>query len=221
MQTLRILIAENKEIVAARLTAQLRSLGHQVVEVARDARAAVTAAWQLKPDLILLGVRFPGRDGIEVARAILAQNAIPIILLTTYTAADLVERARKAGILAYLVTPAHTRKLSSAIEVALARFRELQALCEETGDLKQALRSWIVLEKAKGALMLRLGLSEPEAFRYMRGQSRSTEAPLGELAAGIVTAEELLFGRLNVVRYLRLILRTLGRGELFPPRWAA
>ncbi|MBI4609308.1 MAG: response regulator [Candidatus Rokubacteria bacterium] len=221
MQKLRVLIAHARGVLATRLTAQLESLGHRVVGHAKDGRAAVAAAGELKPDLVIVDLQLPSSDGIEAARTILARQAVPIILLTPRAAADVVRRAREAGVMAHLVTPADTAQLRATLEVALARFLELQAICEEAGDLHEALdaRGWV--EEAKRVLMRRLKLSEADAFRYLRRQSRNTGKRLKEGAETIVMAEELLFRKLDVARCLQTILRAVRQARVFVPAQTA
>lgn len=210
---MRILIAERKERVAAGgLLAQLETLRHELAGLARDGREAVTLAMKLRPDLILMDIWLPIMDGIEAARTILAQAPVPIILLTPYASADLIRRAREAGIMAHLVTPVEIGPLRSTIEVALARFEELQVLSREVGDLKEAFEARRRTEQAKGVLMKSLNLSEAEAFRRLQQYSRDTRRSLPEITSTIVRAEEFLFWRLSLPRRLQAILYTIRQG---------
>lgn len=192
MRKLKVLAVEDEGLVAAALTAQLGNLGHQVVGLAKDGQEAVECASKLDPDLIIMDIRIPIMDGIETARVILGQKPIPIVLLTAYADENLARRAGEAGVMAYLVKPADKKQLSSAIEVALARFEELHALRHEVRDLKEALETRKVVEQAKGVLMNRLKLPEAEAFRRMQQASRSKRTSLREVALTILMAEELL-----------------------------
>lgn len=217
MRNLRVLIAEEKDIVAARLAAQLRGLGHRVLGIVRDGHAAVASAWRTQPDLILLDQHLPPRGGIEAGRVILTKHSVPLILLIGYPAADLVQRAQEAGVLAYLVWPADAKALGTAIGVAQTRFRELKVLHEQAGDLQHALRSRAMIERAKKLLMQRLELAEADTFAYMYRQSRSTRTPLGEVAAGLLTAGEVLFGKSDLIGCVDIILEVLtGRQVLGP-----
>lgn len=209
MRNLRVLVAEGKEVVAARITAYLSGMGHQVLGVVRDGHAAVASAERSRPDLILLDQHLPPQDGIEAARVILTNHAIPLILLIGYPAAGLVQRAQEAGVLAYLVWPANARALGAAIEVAQTRFRELRILREQAGDLQHALRTRAVVERAKKLLMRRLELGEADAFAYMHLQSRSTRTPLGEVASSLLAVEEMLFAKRGLVECVDIILHVL------------
>ncbi len=220
LRPLHILIAEEKDLVAGHLTAQLEGLGHRILAVTRDANAVVEAAGRLHPDLILLDQHVPPLDGIEAAKAILVRHVIPLVLLIDYPAADLVGRAQEAGILSYLLWPADAKALESAISVALTRYRELQVLCAESGDLRQALQARPVVERAKKLLMRRLDLGEADAFGYLRRQSWGTMTSLDEVARSLLEAEQLLFGKPDVLGWIDRILTALTRAEGVPPRLA-
>jgi len=221
VRSLGVLIAEEKDIVRARLAAQLEGLGHRVVGVARDGRTAVTNARELQPDLMVLVVHLPPNDGIEAARAILTRQAIPSILLTGYGAADLVRRAQEAGVLAYLTWPVDARSLGATIETALTRYRELGILCEQDGDLQRALCTRIVVERAKRMLMRRLRVEETAAFDYLLRYSLSTGRPMRDEAADLLTAEDLWFGKAQIVQCVNVVLRALAqRGALGPSQAA-
>jgi response regulator NasT len=187
---LKVLLVEDEGLVAAGLRGQLEEIGHQVVGLATDGHQAVGLASSLDPDLIIMDIRIPGMDGIEAARAILSQKAIPIVFLTAYTDDDLLQRAGDAGAMAYLLKPVNGPNLRSAIQVALARFKELDALRREVTDLKEVLETRKVVEQAKGILMKRLQLSEAEAFRRLQQRSRSKRMTIREVAASILGAEE-------------------------------
>lgn len=192
VRNLRVLVVEDEGLVAAGLKGQLEDIGHQVLGLAKDAEEAVRLASKLQPDLIMMDIRIPGTDGIEAARAILAQEAVPIVFLTAYPDEDFVRRAGDAGAMAYLLKPVNESTLRSTIEVALARFTELGALRREVNDLKEALETRKLVEKAKGVLMKRVQLSEAEAFRRMQQKSRTTRTSLKVIASTIVQADDLL-----------------------------
>ncbi|MCZ6481395.1 MAG: ANTAR domain-containing response regulator [Candidatus Methylomirabilales bacterium] len=191
-RSLKVLVVEDEGLVAAGLKGQLEDIGHQVLGLAKDAEEAVRLASKLQPDLIMMDIRIPGTDGIEAARAILAQEAVPIVFLTAYPDEDFVRRAGDAGAMAYLLKPVNESTLRSTIEVALARFTELGALRREVNDLKEALETRKLVEKAKGVLMKRVQLSEAEAFRRMQHKSRTTRTSLKVIASTIVQADDLL-----------------------------
>ena len=191
-RSLKVLVVEDEGLVAAGLKGQLEDIGHQVLGLAKDAEEAVRLASKLQPELIMMDIRIPGTDGIEAARAILAQEAVPIVFLTAYPDEDFVRRAGDAGAMAYLLKPVNESTLRSTIEVALARFTELGALRREVNDLKEALETRKLVEKAKGVLMKRVQLSEAEAFRRMQQKSRTTRTSLKVIASTIVQADDLL-----------------------------
>jgi AmiR/NasT family two-component response regulator len=215
---LQILVVENKWLVAERWAAQLKGLGHTVVGLAEHGRDAVLSASRLEPELVIIGTQIPLIDGIETARAILAQKPVPLIVLTSYATADFVRRAREAGVMGHLVTPVESGQLGRAIDEASARFRELETVRGEVNDLKGALEIRNCLEQAKRALMGRLKLTEAEAFRRIQQESKRVGTSLGEGAAGILRAEHLLFQRgVGVTRILPSLLSAIRRGLLRPP----
>ena len=193
-QRLRILVVEDEGLVAAGLKGLLEETGHEVVALARDGQQAVRLACDLHPDLIIMDIRIPGVDGIEAARAILTREPIPIIFLTAYADEDLFRRAGEAGAIAYLLKPVDGARLRSTIGVALARFKDLDALRREVTDLKEALETRKLVEQAKGILMRRMQLSEAEAFRRMQQKSRSNRMTLKEVASTILGAEGIFSG---------------------------
>lgn len=220
MRPLGVLIAEEKGPVAGHLATQLGALGHRVLGVTNNAHAALESAGRLHPDLIILEQHLPPQDGIEAARALLARHVIPLVLLIDYPAADLVRRAQEAGILSYLLWPADANALESAIKVAMTRYRELQVLCAESGDLQRALQARAAVDRAKKVLMRRLEFGEADAFGYLRRHSWITMTPLGEVAARLLAAEQLLFGEPDLLRCVEMILNVLARPEGVPRRVA-
>jgi response regulator NasT len=217
---LRVLVAQSKGLRAARLKAQLELLGHEVVRVATDGPEAITSARNLRPDLILMDAHLPLLNGIEIAREIMGQRAIPIVLITGYASTDLVRIARAAGVMANLVTPAERGQLRSAIEEGLGRFREFEALRAEASDLEEALAMRLVVEEAKRILMKWLDLSEAEAFRRMARHGRNTGRGFGEIASTIVKADKLLLRQLNLAECLQRIFDALRSVEGMPSRAA-
>lgn len=216
MRALNVLLAGEEDLVAGQLTTLLEGLGHRILAVARDANAALESAGRLHPDLILLDQHIPPLDGIEAARAILARHVIPLLLLIDYPVPDLVGRAQAAGILSYLLWPADARALESAVSVALTRYRELQVLCAESGDLQQALHAIPVVERAKKLLMRRLELGEADAFAYLRRQSWSTMTSLRAVAGSLLEVEQLLFGKPDLLGWIDAFRNTLAPREGVP-----
>ncbi len=190
-QSLRILIADDESIRLLSLAGQLAALGHRVVAEATRGDEAVRLAAEVKPDLAILDIKMPVMDGIEAAERITHDRPIPIILLTAYSEAQLVERAARANISAYLMKPVAEEDLLPAITLALTRFKEFQTLRQEVVDLREALEARKVIEKAKGILMRRLDLSEEEAFRRLQKQSQDSNRRLAEVAQAIVMADQV------------------------------
>jgi response regulator NasT len=164
----------------------LERAGFEVVAEARDGREAVALAAEHRPDLAVMDVKMPELDGIEAARRMLEQRQIPIVMLTAFSEAALVGRAVDAGVFGYLVKPFRESDLLPAIEAARARHAELQALRDEAGSLRDALEARKMIERAKGLLMEKDGLSEGEAFARLRGASQQTGRPLREVAEAIL-----------------------------------
>jgi len=166
----------------------LERAGFEVVAEARDGREAVALAAEHQPDLAVMDVKMPELDGIEAARQMLEQRQIPIVMLTAFSEAALVGRAVDAGVFGYLVKPFRESDLLPAIEAAQARHAELQALRDEAGSLRDALEARKLIERAKGLLMEKDGLSEGEAFARLRGASQQTGRPLREVAQAVCAA---------------------------------
>ena len=192
MEALRILIADDESIRLLSLRKQLAALGHNVVAEASTGDEAVTLAASALPDLAILDIKMPVMDGIEAAEKITQARPIPIILLTAYDEAQLVERAAQANISAYLMKPVAEEDLLPAITLALARFRQFQALRQEVADLREALEARKIIERAKGILMRRLNLTEEEAFRRLQKQSQDSNHKLAQVAEAIVVADQFL-----------------------------
>jgi two-component system, response regulator PdtaR len=166
----------------------LERAGFEVVAEARDGREAVALAAEHRPDLAVMDVKMPDLDGIEAARRMLEQRQIPIVMLTAFSEAALVGRAVDAGVFGYLVKPFRESDLLPAIEAARARHAELQTLRDEAGSLRDALEARKLIERAKGLLMEKDGLSEAEAFARLRGASQQTGRPLREVAQAVCAA---------------------------------
>ena len=190
-EPLEILVVEPKDFVAGRLKKELERLGHRVVGLARDGREAVEAAQRLQPNLVLIEATLPGLDGIETARAIVTDEPVPVILLTPYAGAELVRRARAAGVVAYL-TSVDQKLLISAIEIALERFGEFRILRREGSDPGELPVLRGLVEHAKKVLIARLGLSEAEAFQHILERKLDTRRSLRDTARTILGAEEVL-----------------------------
>jgi AmiR/NasT family two-component response regulator len=181
----RILIAEDETIIRLDLRNLLEDSGHEVCAEARDGVEAVELAQRHRPDLAVLDVKMPRLDGIEAARRILEERPIPVVMLTAYGQEELVARAVEAGVFGYLVKPFREADLLPAIATARARHEELAALREEADSLAEALAARKAIERAKGLLMERDGLSEDEAFKRLRKASQLSGKPLKVVAEAL------------------------------------
>lgn len=186
----RIVIADDESIIRMDLKEMLTHLGYLVVGEAGDGTSAVHMARELRPDLVIMDIKMPGLDGVSAAKILTEEGIAPVLLLTAYSQRELIEGAREAGVVAYLVKPFREAELVPAIEIALARFREFQALQREVADLKETLETRKMVERAKGLLMDTQGLSEAEAFRRIQQISMNTRRPMREVAAAILLAQE-------------------------------
>jgi two-component system, response regulator PdtaR len=183
---MRILVAEDETIIRLDLRRTLEDAGFEVCAEARNGEEAVALALAEQPDLAVLDVKMPRLDGIEAARRILADRPIPIVMLTAYDQEELVSRAVEAGVFGYLVKPFRESDLLPAIETARARHEELAALREEAESLAEALAARKAIERAKGLLMEREGLSEPDAFARLRRASQISGKPLRVVAEALI-----------------------------------
>lgn len=188
--SLRIGIADDEARMRDYLWQSLERLGHQVVSAARTGRELIDQCCTLQPDLIISDVKMPDMDGIDAAAEIYRHAPLPVILVSAFYDAELIERASRNHILAYLVKPIKDTDLQPAIAVAMQRFEEFAALRQEAADAKQALEDRKLIERAKGILMQRTGLAEPDAFRRLQKLASSKSAKLVEIARAVVTAEE-------------------------------
>jgi two-component system, response regulator PdtaR len=184
--SLRILVAEDETIIRLDLKDLLERAGFVVCAEARDGEEAVELARREQPDLALMDVKMPRLDGIDAARKILSERPIPIVMLTAYGQDELVARAAEAGVFGYLVKPFREQDLLPAIHTARARYEELQALREEAESLQEALDARKVIERAKGLLMQKEGLTEDEAFTRLRRASQASQRPLKVIAEAVV-----------------------------------
>src|ERR1700756_699301 len=164
----RVLIAEDEALIRLDLAEMLKEEGYEVVGQAGDGQEAVDLADSLKPDLVIMDVKMPRRDGIDAASEIAAKRIAPIVILTAFSQRELVERARDAGAMAYLVKPFNITDLIPAIEVAVSRFSEISALESEVASLSDRLETRKLVERAKGLLQAKQGMTEPEAFRWIQ-----------------------------------------------------
>ena len=183
---MRILIAEDETIIRLDLRGLLEAAGHEVVAEARDGEEAVALARVHAPDLAIMDVKMPRLDGIDAAKRILDERPIPIVMLTAYDQEELVGRAVEAGVFGYLVKPFREQDLVPAIATARARHEELVAVRDEAESLQEALAARKAIERAKGLLMAKEGLSEQDAFARLRKASQTSGRPLKVIAEAVV-----------------------------------
>lgn len=174
----RIVIADDESIIRMDLKEMLTSLGYLVVGEASNGRVAVQLARELRPDLVIMDIKMPDMDGIEAARILTEERIAPVLFLTAFGQRDLIEQAKEAGVVGYLVKPFRESDLTPAIEVAIERFKEFRELEEQVKDLKEALETRKLVDRAKGILMDRDGLTEAEAFRKIQKMSMNTRRPM-------------------------------------------
>lgn len=182
----RVLVAEDEALIRLDLVEMLREEGYEVVGEAGDGEEAIKLAADLKPDLVILDVKMPKLDGIEAAAKITSDRIAPVVILTAFSQRDLVERAREAGTMAYLVKPFAKRDLVPAIELAVSRFSELQALEAEVAGLNERLETRKVVDRAKGLLMANQGLSEPDAFRWVQRTAMDRRTTMKAVAEAVI-----------------------------------
>ncbi len=186
----RVIIADDESIIRLDLREMLENLGYLVVGEAGDGISALNLARELKPDLVIMDIKMPGLDGIDAAKFLTEEQIAPVLLLTAYSQRELVERAREAGVAGYLVKPFREEDLGPAIEVVLARFQEFRSLEQEVEDLKEALETRKLVDRAKGILMDTQGMSEAEAFRKIQKMSMDKRVPMKEIGRAILIAHE-------------------------------
>ena len=192
MERRRVIIADDEAIIRMDLKEMLGNLGYLVVGEAPDARSAVNLARELRPDIVIMDIKFEGDafDGIEAAKVLTAEKIAPVLLLTAFSQRELVERAKEASVSGYIVKPFRESDLGPAIEIALAQFEEFRALEQQVGDLKKALETRKLVDRAKGILMDTQGLTEAEAFRRIQKMSMNTRKPMKEVAEAIILAHQ-------------------------------
>jgi response regulator NasT len=183
----RVVVAEDEALIRLDLVEMLRDAGYDVVGEAGDGAKAVELATDLRPDLVVLDVKMPVLDGLSAAEQIGRAGIAPCLMLTAFSQAELVERARDAGAMAYLVKPFTSADLVPAIEVALGRWQEIKALEREVADLGERFETRKRVDRAKGLLMQRLGLSEPDSFRWIQKTSMDRRLTMREVADAVLT----------------------------------
>ena len=182
----RVVVAEDEALIRLDLVEILGEEGYAVVGEAADGQQAVEQAERLRPDLVIMDVKMPRMDGIDAASIIAERRIAPVVILTAFSQRELVERARDAGAMAYLVKPFGRKDLVPAVELAVSRFRELVALESEVAGLTDRLEIRKIVERAKGLLMARHGLTEPEAFRWIQRNAMDHRTTMKAVAGAII-----------------------------------
>jgi len=187
----RVLIAEDEALIRLDLKEMLEEEGYDVCGEAGDGETAVTMARELRPELVILDVQMPVLDGITAAEQIAGERIAPVVILTAFSQRDLVERARDAGAMAYLVKPFQKKDLLPTIEMALSRFNEIVSLEAEVSDLSGRLEARKVIERAKGVLQAEHGMTEPDAFRWIQRTSMNRRSTMKAVAESVLAGEDV------------------------------
>ena len=187
----RILIADDESLIRLDLREMLGELGYDVVAETGDGRSALDLARKLRPDLVIMDIKMPGVDGITAAEDLTRERIAPVVLLTAYSDQGLVKRAKESGVVGYVVKPFRQAELMPVIELSLARFEEFRSLEREVGDLKEALETRKLIERAKGVLMEVHGLREADAFHRIRKTSMDARKSMKEVAEAVLLTHEM------------------------------
>jgi two-component system, response regulator PdtaR len=183
---LKVLVAEDEAVIRLDLVELLTEEGYDVIAEAGDGAEALRLARELTPDLVVMDVKMPKMDGITAAAQIAEERIAPVVMLTAFSQRELVERARDAGAMAYVVKPFDSSDVVPAIEIAIGRFAEIRAVEAEVADLEERFASRKAVDQAKGLLQEGLGLSEPEAFRWIQKTAMDLRKSMREVAEGVI-----------------------------------
>ncbi|HET9021734.1 MAG TPA: response regulator [Ornithinibacter sp.] len=186
----RILVAEDEAIIRLDLAEMLGEAGYDVVGQAGDGEQAVAMATELRPDLVIMDIKMPVMDGITAAEQIGKERICPVVMLTAFSQTELVERARDAGVMAYIVKPFTSGDVTPAIDIALSRWGELKALEAEVADLGDRLETRKAVDRAKGVLMTKLKITEADAFRWIQKTAMDRRMGMREVAEAVVAGME-------------------------------
>jgi AmiR/NasT family two-component response regulator len=182
----RVVVAEDESLIRLDIVEILRDNGFDVVGEAGDGETAVQLATELRPDLVVMDVRMPQLDGIKAAERLTKNHIAPVVLLTAFSQKELVEQASEAGALAYVVKPFTPADLLPAIEIALARYAQIVALESEVADMVERFETRKLVDRAKGLLNEKMGLTEPEAFRWIQKASMDRRLTMHDVAAAVI-----------------------------------
>jgi AmiR/NasT family two-component response regulator len=190
-QQLRLVIADDESIIRMNLKETLVGLGYLVVGEAGDGVSVINLARELRPDLVVMDIKMPKLDGIQAAKVLTEERIAPVLLLTAYSDRELVDRAREAGVVNYVVKPFRDTELLPAIEIALARYAEFREMDKQLSDFKEALETRKLVDRAKGVLMDTQGLKEQEAFRKIQQLSMNSRKSMREVAQAILLTAQI------------------------------
>ena len=190
MSKLKILVAEDETIIRLDLVEMLTEAGYEVVAQAENGLKAIELANELKPDLAILDVKMPQLDGISAAEKII--SIAPVLMLTAFSQKELVDRARDAGVMAYVVKPFSINDLVPAIEIAISRHRQMKSLEKEVADLYERIETRKLIDRAKGILMKALNISEPEAFSWIQKSAMDRRMSMRDIANAVIDPEKAL-----------------------------
>jgi two-component system, response regulator PdtaR len=182
----RVLVVEDEALIRLDLTEMLGEEGYQIAGEAPDGEAAIEMARDLRPDLVIMDVKMPKKDGIEAAATIVEEKIAPVVMLTAFSQRDLIERARDAGAMAYLVKPFARHELVPAIELGLSRFADKRALEDEVASLNDRFETRKVVDRAKGLLMTKQSMTEPEAFRWIQRTAMDRRTTMKAVAEAVI-----------------------------------
>jgi AmiR/NasT family two-component response regulator len=182
----RVVVAEDEAVIRLDIVEMLREVGYDVVGEAADGESAIRLAEELRPDLVVMDIKMPILDGISAAERIARARIAPVVLLTAFSQKELVERARDAGAMAYVVKPFTSADLIPALEIALSRHAEISSLESEISDLTERFETRKLVERAKSLLQTSMGLSEPEAFRWIQKTSMDRRLTMREVAETVL-----------------------------------
>lgn len=190
MKNLKVVIAEDEILILMGLKSNLENLGCQIVGEATNGKELIDVALEKKPDLIIADINLPILDGLEALEIIKQKIEIPSLIVTGYDDEELIQKAKEAGVLGYLIKPIDESDLKAAIEISISRFEEIKSLKKELEDTKEALEARKIIEKAKGIVMERMQLKEDEAMKFLQKKSRNSNKKLVDIANEIIEADK-------------------------------
>ncbi|WGW14050.1 response regulator [Saxibacter everestensis] len=182
----RVVVAEDEAVIRLDIVEMLREIGYDVVGEAADGESAIRLAEELRPDLVVMDIKMPVLDGISAAERITKARIAPVVLLTAFSQRELVEKARDAGAMAYVVKPFTANDLAPALEIALSRHAEINALESEVADLQDRFETRKLVDRAKASLIENMGLTEPDAFRWIQKTSMDRRLTMREVAETVL-----------------------------------